>query len=57
MLEIRYSDFVPGLGGHGGSAAPESLLPAFTARNIHEIFAEAIGEAKRLRSASLPQSE
>ncbi|EOA05702.1 hypothetical protein HFRIS_006403 [Herbaspirillum frisingense GSF30] len=56
-VEIRYSDFVPGLGGQGGSAAPESMLPAFTARNIHEIFAEAIGEAKRLRSASLPQSE
>lgn len=56
-VEIRYSDFVPGLGGSGGPGAPESMLPHFTARNIHEIFAEAMEAAKRLRSTSLPSSD
>lgn len=56
-VEIRYSDFVPGLGGWEGPGAPESMLPPFTARSIHEIFAEAIEAAERLRSASLPPSE
>jgi hypothetical protein len=56
-VEIRYSNFVPGLGRKGGSAAPESMLLAFTARNIHEIFAEAIENAKLLRSTSPPSSE
>lgn len=56
-VEVRYSDFVPGLGGWGGPAAPESMLPSFTARNIHDIFAEAIQAAKHLRSTSQPPSE
>jgi len=56
-VEIKYSDFVPGLGSLEGPGAPESMLPAFTARNIHEIFAAAIETAKRQRSNSLPTSE
>lgn len=56
-VEIRYSDFVPGLGGWGGPGAPESMLPPFTARDIREIFAEAIAGAERLRSTSLPPSK
>lgn len=56
-VEIRYANFEPGLGGSGGPGAPESMLPSFTARNIHDIFAEAIEAAGRLRSASLPTSE
>ena len=53
-VEIRYTDFVPGTGGWGGPAAPESMLPAFTARDIREIFAEAIASGKQLRSTSPP---
>lgn len=56
-VEIKYSDFVPGLGGLEGPGAPESMLPAFTARNIHEIFAAAIEAAERQRASSLPTSE
>ncbi|RZI39995.1 hypothetical protein EGT07_26235 [Herbaspirillum sp. HC18] len=37
-VEIRYSDFVPGLGGWCGPSAPESMLPPFTARSRQEIF-------------------
>lgn len=46
-VEVRYADFLPGLGGGGGSAAPESLLPAFTARDVRDIFREAIDAARR----------
>lgn len=53
-VEIRTSDFLPGLGGGGGPGAPESMLPAFTARSMHEIFAEAMEAAGRLRSGTLP---
>jgi hypothetical protein len=56
-VEIRYSDFVPGLGGWSGPSAPESILPPFTARSMHEIFAEAMEAAKRMASESLPPSE
>ncbi|HZG21979.1 MAG TPA: hypothetical protein VE092_18355 [Herbaspirillum sp.] len=56
-VEIKYSDFVPGLGGSEGPGAPESVLPAFTARNIHEIFAAAIEAAERQRASTLPTSE
>ncbi len=45
-VEIRYADFVPGLGSGGGPGAPESMLPAFTARDIRDIFAEAIAAAR-----------
>lgn len=55
-VEIRYTDFVPGTGGWGGPGAPESMLPAFTARDIREIFAEAIAANKQLRS-TLPPSK
>lgn len=46
-VEVRYADFVPGLGGGGGPAAPDSMLPAFTARGLRDIFAEAVAAAKR----------
>lgn len=51
QVEVRYADFVPGLGGWGGPAAPESMLPSFTARDIRDIFAEAIAANKRQASA------
>lgn len=56
-VEIRTSDFLPGLGGGGGPGAPESMLPAFTARSIHEIFAEAIEAAGRSRPGASPAPE
>lgn len=51
-VEIRYSNLAPGSGGLGGSAAPGSMLPAYTAQSIHEIFGEAIQGTQGLRSAS-----
>ena len=45
-VELRYANFVPGLGGGAGPGAPEAMLPAFTAREIRDIFAEAIGANK-----------
>lgn len=53
-VEIRYADFLPGLGGGGGPAAPESMLPAFTARDIRDIFAEAIAAAKAQAPKTTP---
>jgi hypothetical protein len=38
------------IGGWSGPGAPESILPPFTARDIHEIFAEAIAGYKNSRS-------
>jgi len=46
-VEVRYANFLPGLGGVAGPAAPESLLPAFTARDVRDIFREAIDAARR----------
>lgn len=54
QVEVRYADFVPGLGGWEGPAAPESMLPSFTARDIRDIFAEAIAANKRQASAPPP---
>lgn len=56
-VEIKYSDFVPGIGGWSGPSAPESMLPPFTARSLHEIFQEARDTMARMRSESLPSSE
>jgi len=50
-VEVRYTDFAPGIGGWGGPTAPESMLPAFTARDIRDIFAEAVAAAKGQTSA------
>ena len=56
-VEIRYSNFVPGLGGWSGPAAPESMLPPFTARSQQEIFQEALDIMARMRSEALPSPE
>ncbi|WP_343724780.1 hypothetical protein [Herbaspirillum huttiense] len=52
-VEVRYADFVPGLGGWGGPGAPDTMLSPFTARSLHDIFAEAIQGAERMRSSTL----
>lgn len=49
-IEIRYSNFVPGLGGWHGPSAPESILPPFSARDIHAIYDEALVEIKQMRA-------
>jgi hypothetical protein len=43
QVEIRYSNLMPGFGGWSGPSAPESALPAFTARSRQEIMQEAMG--------------
>jgi hypothetical protein len=53
-VEIRYADFVPGLGGWSGPAAPESMLPPFTARSHDEIFQEALDLMARMRTEATP---
>jgi len=45
-VEVRTTNFAPGIGGWGGPGAPESMLPAFTARDLRDIFAEAVAAAK-----------
>ncbi len=39
-VEVRHTDFGPGLGGWRGPAAPAQMLPAYTARSMHEIHQE-----------------
>jgi hypothetical protein len=56
-VEIRYSDFVPGLGGWSGPAAPESMLPPFTARSHQEIFQEALDMMARMRTEALAKDD
>ena len=53
QVEIKYSNFVPGLGGWSGPSAPESALPAFTARSRADIMQEAMDTLARLKSASM----
>ncbi len=52
QVEIRYSNLVPGFGGWSGPSAPESALPAFTARSRQDIMQEAMDTMARLKSAS-----
>ncbi|HYD60902.1 MAG TPA: hypothetical protein VEC35_11130 [Noviherbaspirillum sp.] len=56
-VEIRYSNFVPGLGGWSGPSAPESMLPPFTARSHQEIFQEALDMMARMRTEASPSAE
>lgn len=39
-VEIKFKDFVPGWNGWSGPSAPQSMLPAFTARSLQEILQE-----------------
>ena len=50
QVEIRRDHFVPGLGGWAGPAAPESALPAFTARSHDQIFAAALQAMEQQRA-------
>lgn len=47
-VEVRTSNFEPGLGGWMGPSAPESVLPAFTARSNAEIFEEIVAAMARM---------
>ena len=55
-VEVRYSDFVPGIGGWSGPSAPESMLPPFTARSRQEIFHEMQVLMAKAPSEALPSS-
>lgn len=52
QVEIKYANFVPGFGGWSGPSAPESALPAFTARSRQDIMQEAMGTMARLKSVA-----
>lgn len=56
QVEIKYANFVPGFGGWSGPSAPESALPAFTARSREDIMQEAMDTMARLKSGSAEPS-
>lgn len=49
-VEVKLSDFGPNRGGWSGPAAPESMLPPFTARSHDEILKEVLDMAANKRS-------